>query len=90
MMKSIAAGGFDDEQFLWIYPFNSVFGMLITLQGNSGFKDTGAPFVMKRATAVFLSTLSQIVVKGSIRPDPLILNLSPFSCYVAVQETKTL
>lgn len=25
-MKSIAAGGFDDEQFLWIYPFNSVFG----------------------------------------------------------------
>lgn len=50
---------------------------------------TGTHFVKKRAL-VSLSTLDKIIMKKSIRPDGLILNLLPYSCYIVVQETKTL
>lgn len=63
------------DSFSEFTPLIKCLGMLITLLVNSGFKDTGAHFLRKRATVDFLSTLNKIVVKGSIRPDPLILNL---------------
>lgn len=72
IMKSLAANGSKVSLNLSLYV--SVLGMLITILVNSGFKGTGTHFVKKRAL-VSLSTLDKIIMKGSIRPDALILNL---------------